>query len=84
MLGPNKILEGQFPQALAEVEKIASVGPLYISEAASEAVVKFSKAYSIDFGEGVEGDIPRHLEAANRCLEIVRKEAGRAKKSLLG
>ena len=68
---------------MAEVEKIAAVGPLYVSEAASEAVVKFSKAYSIDLGEEVEGDIPRRLEAANRCLEKARKEAERAKKSML-
>jgi hypothetical protein len=83
MLGPSGVLEEQFPQALAELHKVAAVGPLYISEGASEALEKFSNAFGIDFGEGMEGDMPRRLEAAKQCLKIVRKEAEIAKKSML-
>jgi hypothetical protein len=81
MVGANEVLEERLPQAMAEVELIAAMGPLYISETASAALVQFSKNYCIDLGEGVNGDIPRLLEAANQCLKVVREEATHIKKS---
>ncbi|SRR5712692_2606090 len=72
---PSKILQEQVPLASAELAKIAATGPCYISKAASDALDTFIAIWNIDFGGGPESDYDQYLEAAKKCMEVVRREA---------
>lgn len=78
MHGASKLLEGQLASAVAEVEKIAAVGPYYLSEAASRAVDKFVNGWSIDTGCGNEDEYERHLQTIDESMAVIREEAGKS------
>jgi len=78
MLGPSKLLVEQLAGAGAEVEKIAAMGPYYLSDAASKAVDKFVAGWGIDTGCGPEDEYERHLKTVCESMMIIREEANKA------